>query len=82
MKIKVSGGSKNIQAKVVDTSTGGVSFMGNDEVPSIKVRTNRSTNAPMKETVKDTKPVEEKKVVAMPETRKIHKSVNGASIDK
>ena len=82
MKIKVSGGSKNIQAKVVDTSTGGVSFMGNDEVPSIKVRTNRSTNAPMKETVKDRKPVEEKKTGSMPETRKIHKSVNGASSDK
>lgn len=85
MKIKVSGGTKNIQAKVVDTSTGGVSFMGNDEVPSIKVRTNRSTNTPVvpaKEPADDTKPVEEKKVVAMPETRKIHKSVNGASIDK
>ena len=85
MKIKVSGGTKNIQAKVVDTSTGGVSFMGNDEVPSIKVRTNRSTNAPVvpaKESADDAKPVEEKNVVVMPETRKIHKSVNGASIDK
>ena len=87
MKIKVSGGSKNIQEKVVDTSTGGVSFMGNDEVPSIKVRTNRPANTPIliptKETAADdTKPVEEKNVVAMPETRKIHKSVNGASIDK
>lgn len=87
MKIKVSGGSKNIQEKVVDTSTGGVSFMGNDEVPSIKVRTNRPANTPVviptKETAEDdTKPVEEKNVVAMPETRKIHKSVNGASIDK
>lgn len=80
MKIKVSGGSKNIQAKVVDTATG-VSFMGNDEVPSIKVRTNRSTNIPEKETTEDPKPVEEKKIV-MPETRKIHKSVNGASVDK
>lgn len=87
MKIKVSGGSKNIQEKVVDTSTGGVSFMGNDEVPSIKVRTNRPANTPVviptKETAEDdTKHVEEKNVVAMPETRKIHKSVNGASIDK
>lgn len=86
MKIKVSGGSKNIQEKVVDTSTGGVSFMGNDEVPSIKVRTNRPANTPIviptKETADDAKSVEEKNVVAMPETRKIHKSVNGASIDK
>lgn len=87
MKIKVSGGSKNIQEKVIDTTTS-VSFMGNDEVPSIKVRTNRSTNVPAKESIEDVKSVvednkEEKLAkVVIPETRKVHKSVNGASVDK